>query len=225
MKRSRTGFVRLFVRKALRRKAFARTTIGALAACAVVLTVVDVVMLNVTLAAEGTAVAGEAAVVTRSAALHAIAPGTVGAPARIRIPRIAVNAVVVKAGLAKDGSMGVPKRPKDVAWYTLGPKPGEVGSSVIAGHLDWLYGATGAFKRLKTLKPGDTINVQDDLGATVSFVVREIRTYDAAADATDVFVSKDGKSHLNLVTCAGVWDRRAKQYTKRLIVFTDRVTE
>jgi LPXTG-site transpeptidase (sortase) family protein len=148
-----------------------------------------------------------------------------GTPVRIKIPRMGVNAAVVKVGLAKDGSMDVPKRPKDAAWYMLGPKPGEVGSAVIAGHVDWLYGAKGSFERLKNLKPGDKIAVQDDKGATVTFVVREARNYDAAADATAVFVSKDGKAHLNLITCGGKWDKRARTYSKRLVVFADKVTE
>ena len=152
-------------------------------------------------------------------------PVSIGAPVRIKIPRIGVNAVIESIGLAADGSMGIPKKPRNVAWYQLGPRPGETGNAVISGHTDWYYGITGAFLNLRKLKPGDKIAVQDDRGAVISFVVRESRKYDASADATDVFVSTDGKAHLNLITCAGVWDRRAKQYTLRLVVFADRETK
>ncbi len=152
-------------------------------------------------------------------------PTGIGVPVRIKIPIIRVNAAIRSVGLAKDGSMGVPAIPRDTAWYMLGPKPGETGSAVIAGHVNWLYGATGAFERLKNLKRGDQITVEDENGAAVSFVVREMRKLDAGADAAGVFISQDGKAHLNLVTCAGVWNKRARQYTQRLVVFADKATE
>ena len=63
----------------------------------------------------------------------------------------------------------------------------------------------------------------DDKGTLTSFVVRESRKYNVAADATAVFISNDGKAHLNLITCNGAWDARAKTYTKRLVVFADKV--
>lgn len=151
------------------------------------------------------------------------AQNDVGLPVRIKIPSIRVNAVIRSVGLASDGSMGVPKLPRDAAWYKLGPKPGESGSAVIAGHVNWYSGATGSFERLKNLRPGAAITVQDDKGTPISFVVREIRKFNATADATGIFTSQDGKAHLNLVTCAGVWNKRAKQYSQRLVVFADKV--
>lgn len=149
----------------------------------------------------------------------------VSVPVRIRIPRIAVDAVIKRMALATDGSMEVPKRPADTGWYGLGPRPGEQGSAVIAGHVSWLYGATAVFTDLRRLTPGDTITVLDDKGGVTTFVVRESRIYAAAADATEIFSSSDGKSRLNLVTCDGEWDKSVKQYTERLVVFADRVME
>ena len=54
-------------------------------------------------------------------------------------------------------------------------------------------------------------------------MVREIRTYDATADATDVFISNDGKAHLNIITCDGAWNKNMNQYSQRLVIFTDKV--
>ncbi len=147
------------------------------------------------------------------------------APSRLLIPAIGVNAPIGAVGLAADGSMDVPKRPADTAWYALGPRPGEVGSAVIAGHVSWMYSAHAVFAKLHTLKPGDIITVQAGDGKSTSFVVRGIREYDAAADATEVFFSTDGKAHLNLVTCSGTWDQSERQYTERLVVFADEVVE
>jgi hypothetical protein len=65
--------------------------------------------------------------------------------------------------------------------------------------------------------------IEDEQGVSTSFVVRETRTYGNKDDASAIFQSNDGKAHLNLITCAGVWDKIAKMYSKRLVVFTDKV--
>ncbi len=142
-------------------------------------------------------------------------------PARLRIPGIGVDAVIESVGLTTEGAMDVPQKPMNAGWYSLGPRPGEVGSAVIAGHVDWWGGANGVFKKLRTVTPGSRLSVVSETGKETFFVVREIRTYDAAADATGIFFSPDGKVHLNLITCEGEWDTRTKQYGERLVVFTD----
>ncbi len=147
----------------------------------------------------------------------------VGAPIRIKIPNIRVNAAIQNVGLTSNGAMGIPELPRDTAWYKLGPKPGEIGSAVIAGHLDWLYGAAGAFAHLKVLKPGDIIIVEDDKGQETSFIVRTSRSYRHNEDATHIFNSYDGKSHLNLITCDGIWNRITRTYSKRLVIFADKI--
>lgn len=147
-----------------------------------------------------------------------------GLPVRLKIPGIHVDSAIEYVGLTPQGAVGIPKNPNNAAWYNLGPQPGDIGSAVITGHVNWYYGATGVFANLHKLKPGDKITVQDDKGSVFSFVVREIRDYAAAGDATDVFYANDEKAHLNLITCEGVWDRSAQQYTQRLVVFTDKET-
>ena len=61
-------------------------------------------------------------------------------------------------------------------------------------------------------------------GLTNTFVVRESKIYSDVADATDVFTSNDGLSHLNLITCTGVYNKINNSYSSRLIVFTDKVS-
>lgn len=142
-------------------------------------------------------------------------------PTRLIIPKIAVDAAVEDVGLAPDGALDAPKGPDDVAWYQLGPRPGEIGSAVIDGHSGWKDGRAAAFDDLYKLHAGDTISVEYGDGTTTSFVVREVRTYDPTADTSSVFISNDGKSHLNLITCEGVWDPISRSYSGRLVVFSD----
>lgn len=118
--------------------------------------------------------------------------------------------------------MDAPKSPGNVAWFNLGQRPGEIGTAVIAGHYGWSRGKGSVFNAVNTLRKGDRLYVQDDKGAILSFVVRESRLYDPKADASAVFGSSDGKAHLNLVTCEGVWESAAKSYSRRLVVFTDK---
>jgi len=141
---------------------------------------------------------------------------------RLVISNIAVDAAIEYVGVALDGTMGVPKGPDNVAWFQFGPRPGEVGSAVIAGHYGWKDNRPAAFDKVFTLQKGDTLSVQDDKGKMITFVVRESRLYDPKGDANDVFVSTDGKAHLNLITCEGVWDAVSKSYSKRLVVFADK---
>lgn len=145
-----------------------------------------------------------------------------GVPVRLRIPGIMVDDAVEQAGVTSEGSMGVPKGPIGVAWFSLGPRPGEVGSAVISGHYGWKNGIPAVFDDLYKLHEGDKLYVEDEKGIVTTFVVRELRRFGENADASEVFTSHDGKAHLNLVTCEGFWNKFSKSYSKRLVVFADK---
>ncbi len=146
-----------------------------------------------------------------------------GLPIRLRIPAIRVDAAILPVGLAPDGAMDVPKGPDDTAWFDQGPHPGENGTAVIAGHFGWKNGIPAVFDNLNELHPGNKILVENDKGETITFVIRELRTFDGNGNATEVFSSSDGKAHLNLITCEGVWDKASKSYSNRLVVFADKI--
>lgn len=150
------------------------------------------------------------------------AKASVGAPVQLAIPAIEVDAKVEDVGLTPDGAMDSPSNQDGVAWYQLGPRPGEIGSAVMAGHYGWKSAAGSVFDNLHKLQPGDTVNVTDDAGVQTTFVVRESKMYDLKMDDTDVFHSTDGIAHLNLVTCGGVWNEDKHMYSNRLVVFTDK---
>lgn len=150
--------------------------------------------------------------------------GSSGVPVRIKIPKINVDATIVHVGLTTQGAMGAPKDPADAAWFNLGPFPGENGTAVIDGHFGWEKGMPAIFDNLYTLQKGDKIYIQDEKGAVVTFVVNELRVYDQNEDTSGVFVSKDGKSHLNLITCEGTWNEKTQSYSNRLVVFADNKT-
>ncbi|MDP2648549.1 MAG: class F sortase [bacterium] len=143
-------------------------------------------------------------------------------PTRLIIPKINVNATLEYVGLTAHGEMDVPEDPGNAAWLSVGPRPGEEGTAVIDGHYGWEDGIPSVFDELTKLQQGDKVYVDDEKGATVTFVVREIRVYGVNEVASEVFASNDGKAHLNLITCEGVWNADQKNYSKRLVVFTDK---
>jgi len=147
----------------------------------------------------------------------------VGVPTRLKIPSINVDAHIEQVGLTIGGAMDVPKTIGNVAWFSIGPRPGEIGSAVIDGHYGInKNGGSSVFDNLFKLKKGDKLSVEDDKGVITSFVVREIKTFDPSAEASSVFGSSDGKAHLNLITCEGVWNQVSQNYSQRLVVFTDK---
>lgn len=143
-------------------------------------------------------------------------------PVRLSIPKINVDAMVEQVGFTSEWAMAVPKDHTNAAWFDLGPLPGERGSAVIAGHYGWRDGLPAVFDGLYKLQAGDKLYVEDEKGLINTFVVRTLRTYGESEAVPDVFSSSDGKAHLNLITCGGVWNQITKSYPSRLVVFTDK---
>lgn len=144
-----------------------------------------------------------------------------GLPVRLIIPEIKVNTAIEDALITADGRMDVPAGSVNVAWFSLGPQPGKVGSAVIGGHFGMQNGVPFVFYDLDKLKVGDVAYIVDDYGNTITFVAKAIKLYDRDADATAVFTSGDGKAHLNLITCEGIWNKVNDTYPQRRVVFMD----
>ena len=148
-----------------------------------------------------------------------------GAPARLRIPAIGVDATVQSVGLSWKGTgdMGIPTNFTDVAWYNGGPAPGAPGSAVINGHLDGKEVPQAVFYNLGKLKPGDLVEVEDKKGMLLQFRVVETKLYDYDAPTAEIFAGDASKTRLNLITCTGDWLTTEKLYSKRIVVFTELV--
>ena len=68
-------------------------------------------------------------------------------PYRLIISSIGVDTAVEMVGVLHDGNLATPSLGPwdDVGWYAAGPRPGEVGSAVIDGHLDRPGGSPAVF--------------------------------------------------------------------------------
>ncbi len=139
-------------------------------------------------------------------------------PVRLRIPALGIDAVVEQVGLTAAGRMAAPSRFSDVAWYTYGPLPGQMGNAVIDGHVDNGLGLAGVFKHLSSIKEGDVVQVQTKKGSTLSFIVDEIHSYPYTDVPTKTIFTTKGDARLTLITCEGTWVAEQKTYDKRLVV-------
>lgn len=140
-------------------------------------------------------------------------------PERIIIPKIAVDAELEHVGLGKTGNMAVPLHYANAGWYRNGPKPGEVGSAVIDGHVDNGLGSAAVFGRLTELEEGDDIYIEREDGARVHFKVVDQATYAINDAPRETIFNRKDAARLNLITCDGTWLPEEKMYDKRHVVY------
>lgn len=145
-------------------------------------------------------------------------------PRRLVIPAIKVSVNIESLGIGQSGEMEAPKNYKEAGWFNLGPRLGEPGIAIIAGHLDSQYGAPGVFWHLSKLKAGDDIYITNESGKIIHFRVSGSKIYDANAPLGEFF-STSGSARLNLITCNGVWDKNVQNYTSRLVVSAELFAE
>ena len=142
-----------------------------------------------------------------------------GVPVRLKIPAIGVDATIEIVGQTQTGSMDVPADARNVAWYKLGPAPGDSGNAVISGHLDDKKGPT-VFWKLGKLKVGDKVTVIDSTGSERVFAVIAKEAYAFDKAPINKIFGFDLEHDLNLITCGGRWNPKTHNYSQRLVVYT-----
>lgn len=157
---------------------------------------------------------------TGAQALSTTAVATIAPPVRLVIPSLKVDARIESVGKDQNGAMAIPSNVENVAWYSLGTAPGQVGSAVIAGHLDLADGSPAVFWPISALQQEDEVIVYDAANVAFHFRVTGNQRYQYdQAPVEDIF-GYSLKSQLNLITCTGVWDRNNHNYSNRLVVYS-----
>jgi hypothetical protein len=137
-------------------------------------------------------------------------------PVRLLIDRIGVDAAIEARGLDARRNMLTPTDYRNVAWYNLGPAPGQPGNALVNGHVNWWTGSA-VFTRLAELRAGDEVIVVRADGVRVSFLVTTSQTVAANARVASLFTPSPVAT-LTLITCSGVWDVNTQTDTQRLLV-------
>ncbi|ONH36727.1 class F sortase [Protofrankia sp. BMG5.30] len=145
-------------------------------------------------------------------------------PTFLRIPEVGVSAPVGSVGLNADGTLEVPTSWTDVGWYEYGPRPGDIGASVLVGHYDSTTGPA-VFYHLDKLRKSDTVEVNRTDGTVVRFTVDRIQ--EVAKDdfpVAEVYGRVD-RPELRLITCGGAFDKKTRHYLKNVIVYAHAVAD
>jgi sortase (surface protein transpeptidase) len=111
----------------------------------------------------------------------------------------------------------------EAAWYKYSATPGQIGPSVIEGHVDSYHGPA-VFFRLGALRPGDAVDVRLADGTTAIFRVTGVRQYlKSNYPAKDIY-GKTNYAALRLITCGGAFDYATGHYLSSIIVYASLIS-
>lgn len=141
-------------------------------------------------------------------------------PVRLLIPKISVDAPFTDLAIGPTGRLEPPPAPDVnlVGWHAKGASPGETGTAIIAGHVDTATSAA-VFVDLGELEKGDVFHVDRADGRRASFVVDSVETFDKGHFPSRRVYEDTATAQVRLITCAGDYDRTARDYTDNLVVF------
>lgn len=139
-------------------------------------------------------------------------------PVGFSFPRLGIETATVRAvGVEPNGELEVPPE-SEVGWYRYSPRPGEAGSSVLAGHVAY-NGRDGAFRYLDQVEIGDRFEVSFADSTTRQFVVSEMAQYDKTELPNERIFGRDGAAEVALITCGGTFDYGARSYEDNIVVY------
>jgi len=160
--------------------------------------------------------------------------GAVAAPARpigstkvarpvfLSIPVIGVRTRLIRLGLTAQGTLQVPASTAVAGWYTGSPRPGQIGSAIIAGHID-SYAGPGVFFRLRLLRPGNRIYIRQAGGKLAVFRVYATRAYAKDHFPTQRVYGPAPDPELRLITCGGTFDPAIGSYLSNVVVYATQI--
>ncbi len=141
-----------------------------------------------------------------------------GAPCRIKIRSIGVDAPVIELGLRPNGTLEVPTVYSETGWWKGGAKPGQIGSTVIVGHVDNRRGPA-VFYKLPKLKPGDVVTVSRVKMPPVRYVIEDLGVWAKANFPSEIVYGPTPIAEIRLITCGGVFNPATGHYADNIIAF------
>lgn len=153
-------------------------------------------------------------------ATYQVAPSL---PKFLKIDKLGINTRILQTSVTNSGELGSPSNIYDTDWYSGSAHPGDPasqGAMLIDGHV---HGPTlpGVFANIKSLQPGDAIQVVRGDDKVFNYQVVSVQNFDASTlnMAQMLQSSKAGKAGLNLMTCGGLYSPKAHEYLQRTVVF------
>lgn len=141
-------------------------------------------------------------------------------PLRVTVPSIKASSTLIPLGQNPDRSLAVPplNQPMQASWYDKSPSPGEIGPSVILGHVNG-NGKPGIFADLATVTLGQQVLVDRADGQTATFTVTQVDTVPKDRFPTNQVYGDTSDAQLRLITCGGQLDRKNNNYLSNVVVY------
>jgi Sortase domain len=148
------------------------------------------------------------------------------APTALAIPAIGVTSALHPLGLNPDRTVQVPPLGRDswAGWYRYSPSPGQLGPSIILGHIDSAAYGPGVFFRLGALRPRDTVSVTRADRTVAVFRVERVVQYPKAHFPTAEVYGNTDRAALRLITCGGTFDPSAHSYEDNIVAYASLVS-
>ncbi len=105
------------------------------------------------------------------------------------------------------------------AWYKYSPTPGQLGPSIIEGHVDSAKQGPSVFYRLGDLRPGNEVDVTLADGRVAVFTIDGVRSYSKDQFPTQVVYGNTNDPALRLLTCGGNFDASTGHYLNNIVAF------
>lgn len=148
-------------------------------------------------------------------------------PSTLDIPAVGIHSDLMQLGRNADNSIQVPpleEKDSRAGWYRYSPTPGELGPSILLGHVDSAKYGPAVFFRLGALRPGDAVSVHRADGSTARFRVDRVASYSKKDFPTEAVYGPIDHAGLRLITCGGTFDADAGSYESNIVVFASLIT-
>lgn len=147
-------------------------------------------------------------------------------PTHLRVPAIGVNQNLITLGLNPDRTVQVPplSRNSSPGWYKFSPTPGQLGPSIILGHIDSAAYGPAVFFRLGDLRRGDRIYVTRADQTVAVFRVDAVAEYPKNRFPTLTVYGNTDNAALRLITCGGTFNFSTHNYQDNIVTFASLIS-
>jgi sortase (surface protein transpeptidase) len=137
------------------------------------------------------------------------------------VPAIGVSTDLLQLGINSNSTIQVPplSNVSEAGWYRYSPTPGELGPSVIVGHVDSAQSGPGVFFRLGALRPGAVVTVTRVDRSRARFRVYKVASYPKTRFPTSRVYGNTNDAELRLITCGGPFNSAVGSYLNNIVVY------
>ena len=164
---------------------------------------------------------GQAAGPSKHGRRPAVALTAIGAPVRLVVPSVGIDAPVVPIETSTDGVLTPPADVDTAGWWQRSAEPGaRRGQVLVTGHT--VHDGDGSMDAMGGVTAGDQVRLRSG-GQTALYQATAVAEYsraEVAEQARKLFGQEGGHGRLVLVTCT---DWNGEDYRSNIIVFADPV--